>query len=181
MMRCFNTTWGDVFGNLTTIKLFSTRSRFDASSSKAQREGFQLTAPGLVDNRFQLGYPLDHSSLSSMWCRFLEEVKTLKVICLGLHGCFSEDDGVMSLARVTWLCRSWPEWDLQIKEPYGSCNLSSGEENQQGKDTTFIYLQWYIVSYTVSTIVQNFLYLKVAFKMWNSARMMTPFLWHRTT
>lgn len=54
--------------------------------------------------------------------------------------------------------------DLQIKEPYGSCNLSSGEENQQGKDTTFIYLQWYIVSYTVSTIVQNFLYLKVALK-----------------
>lgn len=65
-----------------------------------------FTAPGLVDNRFQLGYPLDHSSLSSMWCRFLEEVKTLKVICLGLHGCFSEDGGVMSLARVTWLCRS---------------------------------------------------------------------------
>lgn len=137
MMRCFNTTWGDVLGNLTAImsKLFSTGSELDALSSKAQWEGFRLTAAGLVDNRFQLGYPSIIAGRASCGSLFRRS-EDIKVICLGLRGCVLEDGGVMSLARVTWLCWSWPEWDLQIKEPSGSCNLSSREEDQQGPAKT---------------------------------------------
>lgn len=192
MMRCFNTTWGDVLGNLTAImsKPFSTGSELDALSSKAQRGGFQLTAAGLVDNRFQLGYPSIIAGRASCGSLFRSS-EDIKVICLGLRGCILEDGGVMSLARVTWLCWSWPEWDPQIKEPSGSCNLSSGEEDQEGPAKTslsLIYSNVHVYVCTSSyTVAQKALQLLFFLKKWwltcaislahNCSATQTPELW----